>query len=412
MFSSIARQHGPVCDFRLGPLRAALVTHPDDVEAVLLNRNGAFERGSFAISILGPLIGNATSMLEGEIWAGHRRQVAPSFARERHKEYLDETLEVVESFAMQWAAAPSVRVDDEGMRLWMSVMGRVLSGRDLASEADRILDPVRDALGGVGVSMKLGVSLPLWLPLPHLRAIRRGRDHLRQLGDRLVQEHQCSNANSERLLGRLATTADTPDGYLRARDDVAGNIAVGGHQMMTAFAWTLLCLTEHPQLQEELRDEIRKSEGDAVELANVQLLQWAVRESLRLYPPFYAIPRTAARPVEFRGFEVSAGTVVFTSPWVTQRSADYFTDPYAYRPKRWQSETGDLPRFAYFPFGGGGHACIAEKIIPPMLAVAVGALLKNHRIVRLGHEPIEPRAKLSLSMSRPLTIRLTEASSS
>jgi cytochrome P450 len=85
-------------------------------------------------------------------------------------------------------------------------------------------------------------------------------------------------------------------------------------------------------------------------------------ESLRLYPPAYAIGREAVRTVEIGGWQIPAGTTVFIIPWVMHRDARWFDEPAAFRPERWEDGLADrLPRFAYLPFGGGPRICIGNR---------------------------------------------------
>jgi cytochrome P450 len=49
--------------------------------------------------------------------------------------------------------------------------------------------------------------------------------------------------------------------------------------------------------------------------------------------------------------------------FVTHRSAKYYPDPLHFDPARFdRSAVAQRPRFAYFPFGGGGvHQCLSEQ---------------------------------------------------
>jgi cytochrome P450 len=81
-----------------------------------------------------------------------------------------------------------------------------------------------------------------------------------------------------------------------------------------------------------------------------------VKETLRLRPPAWAMGRQALADCVIGGREVKAGSVVIVSPWVTQQDARFYEAPHQFRPERWDDlERQSLPRYAFFPFGGGSR---------------------------------------------------------
>jgi cytochrome P450 len=49
------------------------------------------------------------------------------------------------------------------------------------------------------------------------------------------------------------------------------------------------------------------------------------------------------------------------SQWAMHRDERTFEDPLSFRPERWLDGLASrLPRFAYFPFGGGPRVCIGN----------------------------------------------------
>ena len=88
----------------------------------------------------------------------------------------------------------------------------------------------------------------------------------------------------------------------------------------------------------------------------------ALTEALRLYPPAYVVGRETTRACEIGGFAIPTGATLFMSQWVMHRDGRFFAQPDAFIPERWSDgSSARLPRFAYFPFGGGPRICIGSR---------------------------------------------------
>ena len=90
-----------------------------------------------------------------------------------------------------------------------------------------------------------------------------------------------------------------------------------------------------------------------------------LRESMRLYPPVWVIGRRALAPFRLGDYELPADTNVLISQLLMHRDARYFPEPERFDPDRWSASDprgAALPRFAYFPFGGGPRVCIGAAI--------------------------------------------------
>lgn len=112
---------------------------------------------------------------------------------------------------------------------------------------------------------------------------------------------------------------------------------------------------------------------------------------MRLYPPAPAIAREALEDTGIGGYRVRKGTHVISSPWVLHRDPRYFEAPEEFRPHRWTRDLErQLPKFAYFPFGGGARKCIGTA-----LARMEAALILAMVVQRIGAHP-EPGFRLHL----------------
>jgi cytochrome P450 len=84
-------------------------------------------------------------------------------------------------------------------------------------------------------------------------------------------------------------------------------------------------------------------------------------ESMRLFPPAWAIGRMAQQDLVLAGYNVPKGSLVLMSQFVMHRDQRYFDDPERFQPERWDAQSRDTrPQFSYFPFGGGPRRCIGE----------------------------------------------------
>jgi cytochrome P450 len=141
---------------------------------------------------------------------------------------------------------------------------------------------------------------------------------------------------------------------------------LAGHETTAnALSWTWYLLAQHPDVTEKLCAEIDSVlAGRAPTAADSQRLpftEMVMKESMRLYPPAWAVGRQAIAPFEAGGYEFPAGTSIAILQWTTQRDPRFFADPEVFDPERWSPEGARyrvLPRFAYFPFGGGPRVCV------------------------------------------------------
>ena len=63
------------------------------------------------------------------------------------------------------------------------------------------------------------------------------------------------------------------------------------------------------------------------------------------------------------GFVIRRGSSIALTQWVMHRDPRYFDRPAEFMPERWTDEsTQQLPKFAYFPFGGGARQCIGASL--------------------------------------------------
>ncbi len=151
----------------------------------------------------------------------------------------------------------------------------------------------------------------------------------------------------------------------QVRDEVMTFFIAGHETTALALSWAFYALSRNPAAERKLREELdRVLAGRIPSLSDVPALVWTecvIKETLRLYPPAWALGRITLEGFELAGYQIPKGSLIVMSPWVMQRHERYFPDAETFDPARWNTgSTENLPRFAYFPFGGGPRQCIGK----------------------------------------------------
>jgi cytochrome P450 len=82
---------------------------------------------------------------------------------------------------------------------------------------------------------------------------------------------------------------------------------------------------------------------------------------MRLFPPVWTIGRYVENNYSVGEYTIPAGSSIFMSQYVMHHNPLYYEEPEQFKPDRWTDEfKARLPRFSYFPFGGGIRGCIGE----------------------------------------------------
>jgi cytochrome P450 len=392
LLSRAAREFGDVAELRLGPARLLLLSRPEDIAEVLVDRAGEVAKSKL-MSVAGRLVmGEAIDALDGEPWAERMRAVAPAFRKAR----VGPARAVVEEEASRWLAEVEEIEAKDVLRLAMRVEARCILGVDLGDDAVGAGRAMRAALDGWSTRVRAGLPTPDWLPVPLNVRMRRAMAPLHALVDTAIASHRAAPGDRGDVLSAILERY--PSGDRALRDDLAVMTFLGAHQLAVALAWALRLVAEHGAVQERL------SAGDAAFAAAV------VDETLRLYPPFFLLVRDATRGGAIGGVRYAPGTTLAMSPWVTQRDARFFPDPDRFLPERWPGGLAQsLPRFAYFPFGAGPRVCIANALVREQLARLLLAVTASVRLTSSGERPL-PRAHVTLALPEAMAVTARRAS--
>jgi len=411
-FTEAANKHGDVVGFEQLRGQYLLLTHPSAVEAVLHHRGGELQKDLFTRD-LATILGQGLLNSEGDFWKRQRKLIAPTF-QPRELGPLDEAMVAcIDDLFLGLADGELRDVHADGMHLALDIVVRTLFGSKLERFAE-----VEQALATVSHEYRLlwqtwRAVLPRWVPLPSHGRLRRVRADLDAILNGLIEKKRRVPAKD--LLSQLIALSDEEgqgmtDQQLR---DEAMTLFLAGHETTAlALTYTFRLLATHPEIYARLVAEVDEvlagrppTHGDVERLPFTSAV---VREGLRLYPPVWSMARYASKDVELAGIPVAANTQIILSQWVTQRDARWFAEPDRFRPERWLGdELKGLPRFAYFPFGGGPRVCVGQHFalleLVLVLARASQSVLFEPAGEKLRLDPVitlRPRGFVRLKVKR------------
>lgn len=405
MMIAMQREHGDIAHWRIGPQDIYLFSHPDLIRDVLVTNQKNFHK-SRGLERARRLLGNGLLTSEGDFHLRQRRLAQPAFHRQRIASYAGTMIDYAERTSSRWNDGASVDMHTEMMRLTLGIVSRTLFDADVDDEAAEIGAALTTAFESFNLAMLPFTELLDRLPLPAVRRFNAARDTLDRTIYRMIEERRKSGEDRGDLLSMLLLATDTEgdgsgmnDSQLR---DEALTIFLAGHETTAnALTWTWYLLSQNPEAEKKLHAEIDQVIGDRApryeDFPSLTYTRMVLAESMRLYPPAWAIGRRALEPFEVRGFTIPRRAVVLMSQYIVHRLSEYFPDPERFDPERWTSEAiASRPKFSYFPFGGGSRVCIGEQFAWMEGVLLVAALSRKWRMQLGPGHPVEVQPLITL----------------
>jgi cytochrome P450 len=383
-----ARSYGDVVGLRFAHRRIMLVSHPDLIEEVLVTRNHHFIK-HFALRLNPLLLGKGLLTSEGDFWLRQRRLVQPAFVRSRIAAYAPTMVEATLRLLRDWQPGQHRNVHPDMMKLTLDIAARTLFHADAAADEARDIAQAMQVLQeSFTVRFQGLLPLPLWLPTPANLRLRRAVRRLDVIIYGFIRRRRQSSEDQGDLLSLLLHARDAGDGTRmtdRQVRDEAMTLFLAGHETTAlTLSWTWYLLARHPQVEVKLLEELGAVLPDRLpvfeDVGKMRYAEAILLEAMRLYPPAYTIGREALEDTTLGGYPVRKGTTVLMSQWVVQRDPRFFDDPDEFRPERWLGDAAKkIPKFAYFPFGGGPRLCVGNTFALMEMALVLATLAPRYR---------------------------------
>jgi cytochrome P450 len=397
----------------IGPFSVIIANDPHMVEEVLVKRHKSYRKDR-GFEALRRILGNGLLTSEGEFHLRQRRLIQPAFHKQRIASYAECMVAYARALSGRWQDGATVDMAREMNAVTLSIIGKTMFSAEVSGDAGKVADALTTviryhemhAVGFIGWIFER-------LPLPASRRFRAAMKELDDTINRMIDEHIKSGEDSGDLLSMLLMSRDHDGSRMDISQihDEAITLFLAGHETTAlAMTWTWYLLAQHPEVEARLHEELDRvlpggRDATAEDVEQLEYTRRVFMESMRLYPPAWGFGREATEAHQLGPHLVRKGQTIVMSPYMMHRMPQWFENPESFDPDRWLPErSAGLPRFAYFPFGGGQRKCIGENFAW-MEGILLLATLAQHwtpRIApgaRIGIDPkITLRPKWGMKM--------------
>jgi cytochrome P450 len=401
-----ARTYGDVTALRFAHRRILLVSNPDLIEEILVTHSRHFIK-HFALRLNPLLLGKGLLTSEGDFWLRQRRLIQPVFVRSRIASYAPVMVAAARHVTDSWRPGERRDIMIEMMRLTLQIAAKTLFDAEVGAEAQDIVTALQVLQDNFISRFNSTLPPPLWLPTPANLRLRRAVRRLDQILFGFIRQRRAQHSERGDLLSLLLAARDEEGSRMTDRQvrDEAMTLFLAGHETTAlALSWAWYLLAQHTEAEARLAAEVQQVLGardpTVDDCPRLKYAEMVALETMRLYPPAYVIGREAVSDCTIGSYRVGRGTTVLMSQWVVQRDPHFYTDAERFRPERWGADAiKALPKFAYFPFGGGPRLCIGNTFAMMELVLVLAVLAQRYRFRLQPGAVVTPQPTFTL---RPL----------
>ena len=410
-----ARKYGDVVRLRFFYLTAYFLYHPNDIESVLsTNARNFIKARSLRTPLFRRLVGQGLLSSDGELWKRQRRLAQPAFHRQRISAYADVMVEYSLRLMSEWRAGEVRDIYRDMMRLTLGIVVKTLFNADVSGDADNVRTVLSELVKPFASQASLKWIADNRLPTQTHRRFNRLAAEIDQIVYRIIEERRESGKDYGDLLSMLLAACDD-DGSgmsnVQLRDEVMTIFLAGHETTALTLSWTWYLLAQNPEVEKKFHEELDQvlagRPATADDMPRLKFTEMIAKESMRLYPPAFGLGRESLEDCEIGGFHVPRKSQVFMFQWAVQRDERFFPDPNEFVPERWTEEfSNSLPKYAYFPFGGGPRACIGNYFAMMEIILVMATLGQRFRFALAENQLIDVLPAMSLRPASPVNVRL------
>jgi cytochrome P450 len=451
----IANKYGEVSHFKVGSRHVFLINNPEYIEKILIYNHQNFKKGK-RLQTAKKLLGEGLVTSEDKKHESQRKIIQPLFLPKKITSYGQIMVDECKSMCKEWGDDSVVDIHKEMMKVTLRIICKSILDYDLNSDEaqqftkaleiskkyfKRLQHPLGNILDHVPILPKVMESRQAIKTIDSLvyRLIKdkkmilqsdsaeistkKGEDDLLS---RLLQNQRTSYSKNHNEEGKGVALDDnvakeTSMNDQQIRDNVVTMLIAGHETTANALTWTYYLVSQNPQVEKKMTDEIdlvllRDVENKKAtiktpsikDLPKLKYVEKVLRESLRMYPPVWSIGRIVESDYLVGEYTIPKGSSIVMSQYVMHHDDRFYNNPTEFNPDRWTDEfKRSLPRFSYFPFGGGIRGCIGEPFSWQEGILLIATISSNWTVSIVPKQKVKLDPGITLNPKNGIKMRLS-----
>jgi cytochrome P450 len=414
---ALSEKYGGVVPINLKNHRIVLLSEPAHAQRVLVDNVDNYTK---YFDGLRPIFGKSMITVEGARWQRIRAPQQPAFHPNMFEMYFPYLMSAIDSKMARWAkfaaSGETIEMVEETWTLAAEMVCKALFDREMPFNPHFVFGQVKtytDVMNHKSIRLKnvrgeeitaedAAKAMEVWGEMPGT-VIEAG-----------IIDHR-----EKTLLKMLEDAEADPDfpefDRQQVIDEIKQYLWAGTETTALTLAWSLYLLSQHPEALERIRAEARAvcGERDPVwnEVQQLTYTRMVIQETMRLFPPIWALIRIAAGDDEIGGHKIKAGDKVVMLAYVMHHSPKYWEEPEKFDPERFAPERAKKRvKYSYLPFSAGKRSCIGGALSQIENTLALVQLLRRFTPEYTGPVPAKIHATVTLCPKGGLPFRIRELS--
>jgi len=417
ILSRLADKYGGVIPINLKNQRVVLLSDVEHFKRVLVENADNYTK---YFDGMRPVFGKSMITVDGALWQKIRKPQQAAFHPNKFEEYFPFLMEAIRTKSEIWAefakSGETVEMVEQTWTLAADMVCKALFDREMPFNPHFVFGMVKtytDVMNHKEIRLKkvsgeltevtdadAAKAMEHWAKVP---------DSI--LGAPIIEQRE------QTLLNMILEAEADPDfpefDHQQVVDEMKQYLWAGTETTALTLAWCLYLLSQNPGVADKIRAEANEICGDKEptwdQVAQLSYTRQVLQETMRLYPPIWALIRVAAGDDVIDGHEVHKGDKIVMCTYLTHHSPKYWNNPEKFEPERFAPERMKKRiKYSYLPFSAGKRACIGGALSQIENMLALVTLLRRFDPEYVGEVPAKIQSTVTLCPKGGLNFRIRD----